>query len=91
MLKEQLSFFDTIKAKEKLPEYEQKAHNQEQLILRQFLYGQFTALEISERLSLHESSARRACHVLCKKGLIIRTDEQRIGKYGKPNYVYKIK
>lgn len=92
MLREQLSFFNTSNESGKeLEQSESKAYSQEAKVLRCFLYGNFTALEIAEKLDLHESSARRCCTNLATKGLLIKTNEQRIGKYGKRNYIFKLK
>ncbi len=74
-----------------LVEAEQKAYSQEAKVLRCFLYGEFTALEIAEQTGFHESSSRRSVTNLATKGMLIKTDKQKIGKYGKPNYIYKLK
>ncbi len=75
-----------------LVEAEQKAYTQEQQVFRCFLLGgELTALEVAEHLQMHESSARRSVTNLANKGMLIKTDRQKIGKYGKMNYLYKLK
>lgn len=91
-MKEQLSFFNTPNLKEKELEQEEKtAFSQERKVLRCFLYSARTALEVAEELNMHESSCRRSVTTLFNKGLLIKTNEQKIGKYGKKNYLYKLK
>jgi hypothetical protein len=35
------------------------------------------------------TSIRRAVSTLCKRGVLVKTDETRIGSYGKPEFKYK--
>lgn len=51
-----------------------------------------TALDVYFHLAINspESSYRRACHTLCKLGLLKETGDMKIAAYGKANRVYQI-
>jgi len=86
------SFYNTDNSSGKeLEQAEAKSYTQEQKALKCFLYGKKTALEIADALGLHESSARRSVTTLFKKGLLIKTNEQKLERYGKRNYYYSLK
>lgn len=92
-MKEQLSFFDTVNAPPaELTKFEQQAFTQEEKVLRHFRkIKKATALQIADALKLHEVSARRSCTNLYNKGYLIKTNEQILERYGKPNYYYTLK
>lgn len=79
-----------------LIEFENKAKNQEEIILdffgHKFLHD-FTPDEVLEQLGLENTpitSIRRAITNLTDRGKLIKTNIQRTGKYGKPTYAWKL-
>lgn len=88
-------FYNTIDlpAKE-LREVKSVCRTQEEIILRVYKRNPqpLTAYEVylcTEMECLN--SVRRAVTNLYKKGFLIKTDIQKTGLYGKPNYCYRIK
>lgn len=73
-----------------------KANAQEQLILNFFLsnpVGEFTPFEVKDALNLDGvpiTSIRRAISNLTEDEELIKTDTQKEGGYGKPNYCWKL-
>lgn len=90
------SFYNTNSERgQQLKASEKKAATQNERVLDFFkrypALGR-TALDVYFQLSINspESSYRRACHTLCKNGLLKETGEMRIAAYKKPNRVYMI-
>jgi predicted ArsR family transcriptional regulator len=98
-MREQLKLFSTEKsfynttgdAGKELRKHETTAITQEDRVLEYYRRAiRSTALQASDDLGLHESSARRSVHNLTKKGLLKKTDVQVMGRYGKKNYIFEI-
>lgn len=87
------AFYNTIAAgKEDLRQHVKVAATQEENVLSLFKERpRMTALEVADKLQLHESSARRCVTNLFHKGLLIKTGEQKIERYGKKNYYFQLK
>jgi predicted transcriptional regulator len=90
-------WFNTIKLTDKaLKDAFEKAKNQDKKVLIIFKdKGSLTSHEchtIFEKIdeSVPFSSIVRAINTLTKNGLIVKTSEMRVGKYGKPNYIWKV-
>ena len=53
----------------------------------------FTPFEVQNEMKMRNvpiTSIRRAMNSLTRKGMLIKTDEQRLGEYGKVNYCWKL-
>jgi len=80
---------------EKLRNYEQKAMTQDEVILEVFTnWGvvDFTPSEM-RRFALTGApltSVRRSMNTLTKQGKLIKTDETRMGPYGRPETVWRL-
>lgn len=93
----QTSFYNTIEASgQQLIDFEQKAQTQEELILscfKQYNKTDVTPDEVQDLLRLFNTpitSIRRAITNLTKQGKLIKTTNQRKGRYGKMTYAWKI-
>lgn len=93
----QTSFYNTIEASgQQLIDFEQKAQTQEELILSCFKqYNKIDLIpdEVQDLCWLSETpitSIRRAITNLTKQGKLIKTTNQRKGRYGKMTYAWKI-
>lgn len=53
-------------------------------------FERLTPLEISDRLGIHQSSARRGCHVLAKQGILEKLPDTKMERYGVPNHYYRL-
>ena len=87
-------FYNTIKfGKIKLEKEISNAKNQEEKILLIFnKKKELTPSEVWEYLMEYPlTSIRRAMTNLTDQGRLIKTSTQKIGYYGKPNYVWKLK
>ena len=87
-------FYNTIKfGKSKLEKEISNAKNQEEKILLIFnKKKELTPSEVWEYLMQYPlTSIRRAMTNLTDQGRLIKTSTQKIGYYGKPNYVWKLK
>ena len=87
-------FYNTIKlGKSKLEKEISNAKNQEEKILKIFnKKKELTPSEVWEYLMEYPlTSIRRAMTNLTDQGRLIKTSTQKIGYYGKPNYVWKLK
>ena len=87
-------FYNTIELNETELEKEIKnAKNQEEKILIVFKKEkELTPSEVWEYLMEYPlTSIRRAMTNLTDQGRLIKTNTQKVGYYGKPNYVWKIK
>jgi len=91
-------FHNTIDATgQALIKYESEAKTQEQKILAFFQRypnssmtpDQVHSLAFSPNVPL--TSIRRGISNLTKAGLLVKTEIQKQGKYGKPNYTWKLK
>lgn len=89
------SYFDTTNAPaDKLPKYNLKTQIQNGEVLKTFLSESkgLTPCEAWERLGGDKfaplTSVRRSVTVLTNQGLLVKTDEQRPGIYGRPVYVW---
>lgn len=79
-----------------------KAKSQEAEIYRQFCYNKkafdsnlitclgFSASDILQFMACPITSIRRALTNLTKQGKLIKTNEKRIGMYGRSEYVWKL-
>jgi len=85
-------FYNTIhEGPKELAESISHAATQEDRVLAYFRQvKQSTALMAAEKLGMHEISCRRSVTNLFNDGKLIKTREQIVGKYGKPNHVYRI-
>ena len=89
------SYHNTTQLKGKeLVKAERNAESQEMRLLKWFKY--YRTLTASQAHTLFPdriplTSIRRAMTNLMNEGFIEKTEEQREGIYGKPEYVYKIK
>lgn len=93
----QTSFHNTIDASgQQLIDFEQKAQTKEYLILDCFKQYNKIDLTPDEVLDLCRfentpiTSIRRAITNLTKQGKLIKTNNQRKGRYGKMTYAWKI-
>lgn len=50
-----------------------------------------TPLEVADILKIHESSTRRACHVLARQGILEKLERTKLEKYGVHNHYYKLR
>lgn len=94
----QLNFFNTTNLKNpELKSAISDAMSQDDRILEYFKLhpnNGFTPAEIASLTSLHPNtpitSVRRSITVLTKKGCLEKTDIQKPGMYGKPNYCWRL-
>ena len=87
-------FYNTIELNETELEKEiRNANNQEEKILKIFTNkNELTPSEVWEYLMEYPlTSIRRAMTNLTEKGKLIKTNTQKVGYYGKANYVWKLK
>ena len=80
---------------ETLISYQQKAMSQDELILEVFTDWDIVDFTPSEmrRYALTGApltSVRRSMNTLTKQGKLIKTDEQRMGPYGRPETVWRL-
>ena len=93
---EQSSYHNTLAHEgDKLRNYEQKALSQDERILAVFTDWNIVDFTPSEmrRYALTGSpltSVRRSMNTLTKQGKLIKTDEQRMGPYGRPETVWRL-
>jgi len=86
---------------DKLRTYEQKAMSQDEIILLHFanegdwfgidVYG-YTPSQVNHYCLPNAplTSVRRSMNTLTKQGKLIKTDEQRMGPYGRPETVWRL-
>lgn len=80
---------------EQLELFEEKAANQEEIILA--LFKQTPRMTASECLNRYPcdntplTSIRRGMTNLMNKGKLIKTEEKKTGTYGRPEYIYEFK
>ena len=72
------------------------AHSIEQLIynvFKKYKKNTFTPCELHDQIKekVLLTSIRRGITNLTNEGKLVKTDIQRMGKYGKPNYAWKVK
>ena len=92
------SFHNTTDTKgDQLEEYEQKAQSQEKIILRFFKENKimYTPSQVMNWLrddlgNPPLTSIRRAMNNLSTRGLLIKTNKQHPGPYGRPEYYWKL-
>jgi len=96
------AFYNTIHAEGvELNNYDDKAHSQQDLIISLFHYKaneyktysfEMTPYEVSRYFPEWPiTSIRRAMTNLTKEGKLVKTNKQRTGGYGKPNYTWRLK
>ena len=90
-------FYNTINSKgSELKTNNKKASNQNDVILDFFQRNwdkTFNPFEVEEALGLDNTpttSIRRAMTTLTDKGSLVKTDIQRLGRYGKLNFCWKL-
>jgi hypothetical protein len=90
-----LSFFNTTKERGKaLQEYIDKARGQNLEVLSFFMdrpYEEYTPSNVHQMLNFEGplTSIRRAMTTLTKDGYLIKTDNKRIGIWGRPEHTWK--
>jgi hypothetical protein len=90
-------FYNTIKLSgEALIEAETSAQKQRELVemfFRKNIGMNFTPFEVLEALKIKApiTSIRRAITNLTNDGILVKTNEMRIGEYGKPNHTWELK
>jgi hypothetical protein len=72
------------------------AQKQQKLVetfFRKYPNQKFTPFEVHKALNINApiTSIRRAITNLTNEGILVKTDEKRIGQYGKPNYTWTLK
>jgi len=71
-----------------------KARTQEDIILNIFnVFPRMTASEIHQMfddINIPLTSIRRGMSNLKKRGVLIKTEDTKVGIYGKPEYIYKL-
>lgn len=90
------SFHNTINEKDNLSLFETQATKQESIILDWFKRNPeeyATPFDIWDRIFGEDTpvtSVRRAMSNLSKKGLLFKTSTQKVERYGKRNYCWKL-
>ena len=79
----------------RLDQFEEKAKSQDEKILEWFEYseGAYSPSKINDRVfasSVPLTSVRRALSNLTKAGLLVKTDRQVKGPYGRPEHLWKL-
>ena len=81
---------------ETLRQYQQKAMTQDEKVLDYFTNAPFGAYFTPSKVhhclltSSPLTSVRRSMNTLTKQGKLIKTDEQRMGPYGRPETVWRL-
>lgn len=86
------AFYNTINTNNpQLDIFKAAAATQEQRVLDYYQKEKrATALQVAEKLGMHESSCRRCVTNLYKAGRLRKTETKVIEKYGKPNYIFEL-
>jgi len=91
-----MSYYNTNKEEgDELFQSERKAHSQEELIITLFSKGEYLSpdeiLDIcNEDHNYPITSIRRALTNLTNKGLLVKTDRFKIGRYGKKTHTWSL-
>ncbi len=91
------NYYNTTRVKGKqLAEYEGKAATQDDRILSYFRRHkdkQFTPSQVQSALVMNcpLTSVRRSMSTLTERGLLEKTDTQRQGPYGRPEYCWRLR
>ena len=88
-------FYNTIGLKcSELKEAIKETAAQDKRVLEFFVNNpnaKFTAWEVQKELKIEKTSVHRAMNTLRKGDFLEKTEEQRMGPYGKPNYLWRAK
>ena len=91
----QLNFFNTINLTgAQLAKAHLECGKQDIKVLEHFIYNHtknFTPWEVCESVGGLFTSVRRSITNLTAKGYLVKLDEQRQERYGKPNYCWRAK
>ena len=91
------SYYNTTsEAGQKLLNYNKQAQSQNEVILSFFRLAknrnkEFTPMEVSEKTKILFTSVRRALSWLTDTRKLVKTENKKQGKFGRPNYTWKLK